>query len=671
MKKSSEKNNELFTTMPVGQAVAKLAIPTVVSQIIVILYSLADTFLIGQIGDPNQIAALSITYPIYTLLTAVANLFGIGANSLIARSLGRHDENTARQASSFSFWGSLAVTAVLAIILAVFMRPILLFFGADSYTFGFTADYLLWVFVVGGLPTVAGLTLGHLVRAVGKTKEAGIGLTIGGVMNIILDPVFIFVFDMQVAGAAVATMLSNVISMLYFFWVLAKMRHSTVVTLSLKKFTMAKKISWGTLSVGFPAALSVLLVSVSIALLNGLLLRHEGGNILSAAYGVTSKCGTIALHISIGIAQGVMPLIGYSYGAQDHKRVHAVCKLSFKILLIFSVIFLVIVQLLPGPIVRLFIDHAETIEVGSVFMRCWSWCVVGMSLFNMYNSIFQAVGKWKTSLFLAVLRLGIIFTALSLILDALFGVTGLMWVQAITDTLSCLIAMALYERFKNGLMKQLKAAGQQAPVAATSNRIITVSREFGSGGRTIGRQVAERLGIACYDSELIEKIAQQSGLAKEYVEKYGESAAADSLYGNAMAGRDRDGQSVADQMWFAQKQVITDLARKEPCVIVGRCADHILRDTADCVTVFIHADEQKRAQRIVSVYGEREDSPEKRLQEKDKKRKDYYELYTGTRWGQADHYMLCLDSGKIGIERCVEMICSLYQPVSFPDLREA
>lgn len=231
---------------------------------------------------------------------------------------------------------------------------------------------------------------------------------------------------MDVAGAAVATMLSNAISMVYFFVVLYRIRKETVLTISPKHFSLERKVSWGTLSVGFPAAISVLLVSVSIALLNGLLLKREGGNILSAAYGVTSKCGTIALHISIGIAQGVMPLIGYNYGAKNHKRVHQVCRLSFFILLVFSVVFLAVVQFFPGPIVRLFIDHAETIEVGSVFMRCWSWCVVGMSLLNMYNSIFQAVGKWKTSLLLAVLRLGVIFSVLCLVLDHFFGVSGLM-----------------------------------------------------------------------------------------------------------------------------------------------------------------------------------------------------------------------------------------------------
>lgn len=517
--------------------------------------------------------------------------------------------------------------------------------------------------MIGGIPTVAGLVLGHLVRSVGKTKEAGIGLTIGGIMNIILDPIFIFTFQMQVAGAAVATMLSNVISMLYFFVVLARIRKTTVLTLAPKRFSLEKRVSWGTLSVGFPAAISVLLVSVSISLLNGLLLSHEGGNILSAAYGVTSKCGTIALHISIGIAQGVMPLIGYSYGAKDHKRVHEVCRLSFIILLIFSVIFLIIVQLIPDVIVRMFIDHEETIAVGGTFMRYWSWCVIGMSLFNMYNSIFQAVGKWKTSLLLAVLRLGVIFSVLSIMLNALFGVSGLMWVQAITDTLSCLIAMALYAQFKKSIAKEFTSAPAAVP-AVISNRIITISREFGSGGRTIGKEVAAKLGIPCYDSELIGKIAEESGLAKEYIEKYGEYAATDSLYNNAVSGRGRDGQSVSDKVWFAQKKVIQELAEKELCVIVGRCADYILKDTAECMRVFIHASDEKRAERIVSVYGQREESPAKRLHDKDQKRKAYYELYTGTNWGQADNYDLCLDTGTIGIEKCVDIIAGLYQKES-------
>ena len=668
-------NNELFTTMPVGKAVAKLAVPTVISQIVVILYSLADTFFVGQIGDPNQLAALSITFPIFTLLTAVANLFGIGANSVIARSLGRNDRDTAKKASSFGFWASFAVTVLLSIILGVFMNPILLFFKADAYTLSFSAKYLFWVFVIGGVPTVAGLILGHLVRSVGKTKEAGIGLSIGGIMNIILDPIFIFGkgdplfngavtmpfgFNMDVSGAAVATMISNTISMVYFFIILLRIRKTTVLSINPKRFSLEKEVAFDTCAVGVPAAISVLLVSVSIAVLNGLLLSHEGGNILSAAYGVTSKCGTIALHISIGIAQGVMPLIGFSYGAKNHKRVHQVCSLAFKILWIFSIVFLIIVQLLPETIAGIFTPHEETIQVAAAFMRCWSWCVIGMSLFNMYNSVFQAVGKWKTSLFLAILRLGIIFTVLSFVMDAIWGVTGLMWVQAVTDTVSFLIAAGLYFRFKKTVIKEAKTSPAPVPVQNASNRVITISREFGSGGRTIGREVAAKLGIPCYDSEIIEKISAETGFAKEYVEQYGEYAISDNLYNNALAGRTYDGQSDADKLWLTQTEVITKLAEQGPCVIVGRCADYILRDKADCLSIFIHASDEKRAERIVSVYGQREEAPAERLHDKDKKRKAYYELYTGTTWGETDNYALCLDSGVLGINKCVEIIKNLY-----------
>ncbi len=268
----TEKNkSELFTTMPVGKAVAKLAVPTVISQIIVILYSMADTFFIGQTGDPNQLAALSIAFPIFTVLTAVANLFGIGANSLIARSMGKNDEATAKKASSFCFWASLATTAFLCVVLAALMKPILTIAGADEYTFSHTAKYLLYVFVIGGIPTVAGLSLGHLVRAVGKTKEAGIGLAIGGILNIILDPIFISVFGMGVSGAAIATAISNVISLIYFILVLIRINGKTCLTISPKYFTMKKDVSLGILSVGFPAALSVLLVCFSISLLTALI----------------------------------------------------------------------------------------------------------------------------------------------------------------------------------------------------------------------------------------------------------------------------------------------------------------------------------------------------------------------------------------------------------------
>lgn len=190
------------------------------------------------------------------------------------------------------------------------------------------------------------------------------------------------------------------------------------------------------------------------------------------------------------------------------------------------------------------------------------------------------------------------------------------------------------------------------------NRIITISREFGSGGRTIGRTVAEKLGIPCYDAELIQKIAQESGFTENYIKEAGEYTPGGFL-ASALSNR-AFGPTNEDYLWNIQNQVITELAEKGPCVIVGRCADYILKDKADCLTVFIHADMDFRANRIVSVYGEREESPEQRLKDKDKRRAAYHRFYTNMKWGQAQNYHLCLDSGVLGIDKCVETICSMY-----------
>lgn len=191
------------------------------------------------------------------------------------------------------------------------------------------------------------------------------------------------------------------------------------------------------------------------------------------------------------------------------------------------------------------------------------------------------------------------------------------------------------------------------------NRVITISRQFGSGGRTIGKEVAAKLGIPCYDQELIEKIAEKSGFAKDYIAERSENAVHSSWLAGVLAGRDYSGPA-QDYLWNAQREVILELAEKGPCVIIGRCADYILKDKADCLTVYIHASMEKRAERIVKQYGESADSPAKRLKEKDKRRAAYYQVYTDSKWGAVENYHITLDSGIFGIEKCVEIIADLF-----------
>ncbi|MBR2595487.1 MAG: cytidylate kinase-like family protein [Solobacterium sp.] len=191
-------------------------------------------------------------------------------------------------------------------------------------------------------------------------------------------------------------------------------------------------------------------------------------------------------------------------------------------------------------------------------------------------------------------------------------------------------------------------------------KIITISRQFGSGGRTIGKEVAERLGIPCYDQELIQKISEETGLDGDYIKENGEYTVYRGWFANAFLARDERGLSTQDYIWLAQLQIIQQLADKESCVIVGRCADYILRDRPNVLKTFIHADTAWRADRIVRVYGETDETPEKRLKDKDERRKAYYQRYTDMEMGEAVNYHISLDSGVIGLDKCVDIICDLY-----------
>lgn len=194
-----------------------------------------------------------------------------------------------------------------------------------------------------------------------------------------------------------------------------------------------------------------------------------------------------------------------------------------------------------------------------------------------------------------------------------------------------------------------------------SNKVITISREFGSGGRTVGKMVAEKLGIPCYDQEIIQKIAEESGYCEDFVAEHSEHAAYGNWLSNAFAFRDYYGNSIQDKIWFAQLKTIVELANKGPCVIVGRCADFILRETADCLKVFIHADPKARAERIVKQYGESSQVPERRLKDKDKRRAAYYQMYTDQKWGDNKNYDIALSTSSLGIDTCVDIIVELYK----------
>ncbi len=435
-------NKDIFENMPVPRAVAKLAIPTVLSQLVVLIYNLADAFFVGHTNDPSQIAALTVSFPIFMCLTMVANLFGIGANSFMSRSLGEKKPGNARRASTFGFYGAFLAVGLLILVLNLFNRPIFRMAGAiTESTFDHTYSYLFWTFTVGGIPTVGSMVLAHLIRSEGNTKQASIGVALGGILNIVLDWLFVSAFEMGIRGAGIATFISNLISFGYLLTVALRTKDS-VITLDPLKLRFDKKIVGPVILVGIPAASVIILGTVANILLTNFMSSY--GDISIAAQGTVQKIGSVGIQITVGLTQGIMPLLGYCYGANNIKRFKAVSRLSFVILAVYAGLCIALAEIFAEPILHIFTSEPQTVKKGIKFILVWFLCVPGMCFTNLFGAIFQSMGKWFQSLLLSVIRQLVLLIPLLIILKSFGGETGLMCAQPIADTVTLVIGFTMY-----------------------------------------------------------------------------------------------------------------------------------------------------------------------------------------------------------------------------------
>ncbi len=445
------RKTEVFENMPVGKAVAILAIPTILAQLVTMIYNLADTYFIGLTGDPKMVAAASLAFPAFLLLTALSNLFGIGGGSLISRLLGAKSFDDTKKAAAFSFYGCLVVTAVYTALVFTFMTPLLNLLGADSDTFEFAKQYLFWTTVVGGIPTTISVLIGNLLRSEGRVALASVGMAMGGIINIILDPVFIFPLDMGVEGAAIATMIANVCSMIYFLIVYALIRKKTVISLNPKNFTFDKSISVSVVSVGIPSFVSLMLVCVSNAVMMNLASGYH--YIAVAAIGIVKKIDTIPLNVGLGLSQGILPIVAYNYSAGNYKRMDRVNLVARSTGIVFALLCIVAFQLFPNDIVSFFMsDSAETVEIASKMLRILCLATPFMLTNLLMNTSFQAMGKGKQSLLLSSCRQGLLFIPCLFVMRYFGGLYGLIWTQLISDGITLVISFALYY----GMLRKIK-----------------------------------------------------------------------------------------------------------------------------------------------------------------------------------------------------------------------
>lgn len=452
---SLKKETEIFENYSIPRAVAALAIPTVITQIIMIIYNFADTWYVGLTNNSAAIAALSVCMPIFVLMAAIANLFGIGASSVISRSLGAKNPQKARRAFSFAFWGGLAASVIYSIVIYCTRSPLAYLIGGDVDSYEFIQRYMFWTMIVGSVPTVLNSLFGHLIRSVGASKEASFGMSLGAVMNIILDPLFMFVLlpkGHEVEGAAIATMLSNLIATLYFFFYLKKKKDSPVFTLS-PSFVMEDKTVWAdVLSIGFPAALSTSLAMLSNIFANSLVSSY--GSKAVAGMGIAKKVNTLAFNITMGLTQGVLPLIGYNYAAKNYKRMKDVILFTLGVALSFTCCCVVLFIFNREALVTFFIKDPQTIAEGTRFLNVIALGVPLCAITYTMNTVFQATGQRKKAFVLSILRKGFLDIPLMFLFKGMFERVGVVMATPVAEGLSAILAFAMFIPMMKELLKQ-------------------------------------------------------------------------------------------------------------------------------------------------------------------------------------------------------------------------
>ena len=453
-----ENKRELFERMPVPKALATLAIPTIISQLITMIYNLADTFFIGLANDPSQTAASSLAFTLVFMMNCLPNLFGVGGGSLISRLMGEKRDSEAKGVASFSFYMTMIFAAAYSLIVLIFMDPMLRLLGATDSSLVFAREYALWVIVIGAIPSTLSMTMAQLLRSEGMAKQASIGLGLGGVMNMILDPIFMFVIlerGNEVKGAAIATMLSNVIVLIFFILVYFRMRGNTVISLDPGK----ARLNWSyinqILAVGIPSALGSLLACISNIVINNLASSYSDlyGDVPVAAIGIAKKIDMLPMNVGFGLCQGMMPLVAYNFASGDHKRMRAIARTARNSAMVFAGFCILLFQLLAPQIAGIFNGHAETVEMSTDFLRILC-LAVPLMLFNLQISFtFQAMGMGKQSLILSSLRQGVVNIPLLFLMNSIFGLYGIVWTQLISDVITAVISYALYRRSLGKLMK--------------------------------------------------------------------------------------------------------------------------------------------------------------------------------------------------------------------------
>lgn len=656
----NEESNKFLGEGKIGKLMLKFSIPCVLSLLVSALYNIVDQIFIGNselsaLGN----AATGVVFPIFIIAQAFAWCFGDGCAAYLNICQGQNDTKTAQKAIGTGVTVTLAASVILMAVFYPLKTQLLSLFGASENSIGMAVEYFNVILAFFPVYMLSNM-MNAVIRADGSPNWSMISMLSGAVINIILDPVFIFGFKWGMTGAAVATVIgqtvSFVISFIYFF-------RTKTFKLKLKDLIPDFRAFSGALKMGassFITQITIVIISLccNIQLARYGAMSQFGVDIPIAIIGIESKVFTVIINIVVGIVLGCQPIIGYNIGAKKFDRVKKLYRNILLCTVITGAAATLLFELAPRAVVGLFgmptniPNPADYWLFGEMTFRVFLSLVIFTCVIKMTSIFFQAVGKPINAVVASMIRDIVCFIPLILILPLSFGIEGILYAAPAADFISMIVAVALTVAYfkRLGKTEQSAADGTQTVIVPSRKGVIvTIAREHGSCGKRIGMEVAKRISVPCYYKEVTALAAQQSGLDKQFISELNVNSPAvlHSLYLST---------SVVQQAVTAQAEIIRKIADNGSCVIIGRAADYVLRDRADVIRIFIYAPKPYREQKVSEMYGDTPTEAKKNIRRSDEARAAYYNGISGLTWGEKENYDLMIDASA-GIEKCADTIC--------------
>jgi len=669
----SEQNEKIYlTTTPVKKLLVKFAIPCIMGMLVSALYNIVDQIFIGNsVAGTAGIMATTLVFPFTVVALALALLIGDGSAALFSISLGAKDEKTSNKAIGNAILSVIVFSIILVIIGFVFMGPILDVLGANGYDERcqlFTKQY--FIIILCGVPFyMFASSMSSVIRASGAPGYSMISTVVGAVINLILDPIFIFGFDLGVQGAAIATIIGQIASailcVLYF-------RKPKLVKLTKESFKIEKEVLGKLLKLGISSFVTQISIAIITIVANNVVGTIGGVNATDAggALGIVFKIFAIVISFSVGVAVGGQPIIGFNYGAKEYKRVLETYKLVLIANIVIGIVATLLFELVPDKIVSLFGGHANDIEFYKNY-ACLSFRIyLGGMLFcciQKASCIFlQSIDRPYKAMVLSLMRDVIVLVPGVCILGLCGNLYTMLWAGPLADIIAFVATVILvtleYKKIRKLVKEDSKEEVKIISKENTTRFVISIGREFGSGGKYIGEEIAKRFNIKCYDNELLSKVSEEFNIDMKMLEEVDEKQKSSFWYSFATNyvftnNKEVSPISAEDNLFLKQAKVIENLYEKENCVIIGRCSDYILKDKSNVISVFVYAsDEEFKAERKAKFENISVKDAKAKIKKVDKERAKYYNKFTFTTWGDKANYDICIDTSKLGVDKAINIL---------------